>query len=67
MDDRGHGLRATWHRDQHFVNVSLWREDRCVETFRLSASEAARFADFLVDGRAAASTAAGPDASVGRP
>ena len=50
VDERGHGLRATWHLDQGFVNLSMWRQDRCVETFRLSTDEAARLLDFLVDG-----------------
>jgi hypothetical protein len=65
VDDRGHGLRATWHPIEGFVNLSLWRDDRCVETFRLSVDEAARLVDFLADGL---TTAGGPPgASVGSP
>ena len=70
VDDRGHGLRVTWHADQDFVNVSLWRDDRCVETFRLSAEEAARLVDFLAEGLVVATgrtSPAAPGASVGSP
>ena len=54
VDERGIGLRATWHLDRGFVNVSLWRDDRCVETFHLTPTEAARLVDFLVSGMAGA-------------
>lgn len=50
VDERGHGLRATWHLEQGFVHLSMWRDDRCVETLRLSAEEAARLLEFLADG-----------------
>ena len=66
VDDRGHGLRATWHATRGFVNLSLWRDDLCVETFRLSAAEASRLVAFLTDGLAGAP---GPvaETSVGGP
>jgi hypothetical protein len=54
LDERGVGLRATWHLERGFVNLSLWRDDRCVETFHLTPAEAARFVGFLVDGLAGA-------------
>lgn len=47
VDERGVGLRATWHPEHGFVNVSLWSEDRCVQTFRLTPVEAGRFVGFL--------------------
>ena len=50
IDERGVGLRATWHLDRGFLNVSLWRDDVCVETFHLAPNEAARLATFLADG-----------------
>jgi hypothetical protein len=50
IDEQGLGLRATWHLDRGFVNLSVWREDRCAETFRLSVSDAGRLAGFLVEG-----------------
>src|SRR5690606_9567812 len=42
VDERGALLRASWHHDHGFVNVSLWRGETCVETFRLEPTEAAR-------------------------
>jgi hypothetical protein len=47
VDERGVGLRASWRRAHGFVNVSLWRDDRCVETFHLSPGEVARLTAFL--------------------
>ena len=47
LDERGVGLRATWHADRGFVNVSLWSDDRCVQTFHLTAVEAGRLVGFL--------------------
>jgi hypothetical protein len=50
IDEQGVGLRATWHLDRGFVNLSLWRHDRCVETFHLSIEDAGRLTGFLIDG-----------------
>lgn len=47
LDERGVGLRATWHLDRGFVNLSLWSGDRCVQTFHLSPVEAGRLVGFL--------------------
>lgn len=52
VDERGVGLRATWHLDRGFLNLSLWREDRCVETFHLTPAEAGRLVGFLATGLA---------------
>ncbi len=49
-DDQGRGLRATWHLDRGFVNLSVWNFDRCTETFRLSLGDSARLVAFLVEG-----------------
>jgi hypothetical protein len=49
-DDEGSGLRATWHLDHGLVNLSVWRNDRCTETFRLSLSDSAQLVAFLVEG-----------------
>jgi hypothetical protein len=54
IDERGIGLRATWRLEQGFVNLSLWRHDACVETFRLTPAEASRLIGFLVEGLARA-------------
>lgn len=58
IDERGVALRATWRLDHGFINLSLWRRDRCVETFHLTPGEAAQLVGFLVDGLADAATAA---------
>ena len=47
---QGRVLRATWHLDQRLVNLSVWNNDRCTETFRLSLGDAAQFIAFLVEG-----------------
>ena len=47
LDERGVGLRATWHAERGFVNVSLWSGDRCVQTFHLTPVEAGRLVGFL--------------------
>ena len=60
VDERGLGLRATWHPERGIVNLSVWREDRCVETFWLSMADAGRLATFLVGGLADVATAARP-------
>ncbi|HWI03312.1 MAG TPA: hypothetical protein VNT52_05705 [Acidimicrobiales bacterium] len=54
IDERGIGLRATWRLERGFVNISLWRHDRCVETFRLTPAEATRLVGFIVEGLARA-------------
>jgi hypothetical protein len=58
VDERGSGLRATWHPERGIVNLSLWRGDMCVETFRLTPAEAGRLIGFLADSLAAAATGA---------
>ena len=48
-DERGTGLRVTWHAERGLVVLSLWRDDVCVGTFRMPVADAARLATFLVD------------------
>jgi len=67
VDERGLGLRATWHPERGIVNLSVWRDDRCVETFRLSLADAGRLATFLVAGLAEAATASAADVTEERP
>lgn len=64
IDERGIGLRATWRLERGFVNISLWRQDRCVETFRLTPAEASRLVGFLVEGLARAVPEPAPSAEV---
>jgi hypothetical protein len=47
-DERGHGLRATWHPDQGLVILSVWDGERCIASFRLSQTDVPRMASFLV-------------------
>lgn len=50
LDQRGVGLRATWHHDRGIANLSLWRGDRCEGTFHLAAADSAELIGFLADG-----------------
>lgn len=62
IDERGVALRATWRLEHGFINLSLWWNDRCVETFHLTPNEAAALISFLVKGLAeVASTPAAAD------
>ncbi|MGY6500340.1 MAG: hypothetical protein ACXIVQ_05495 [Acidimicrobiales bacterium] len=58
LDDQGVGLRATWRPARGFINVSLWRDDRCTETFHLTPGDAAELMGFLA--RSLASGVAAP-------
>ena len=52
VDERGIGMRASWHPERGILNVSLWREDTCVETFHLTRGEAAKLIGFIAEGLA---------------
>lgn len=56
VDTRGgdRALRVSWHHDLGVVVLSLWREERCVGTFRLSAAEVPALVNALVEGLAVA-------------
>lgn len=56
VDDRGLAMKATWRLSHGFINLSLWRDDRCVETFHLAPVDAARLVTFLVEGLAEVAT-----------
>jgi hypothetical protein len=58
VDERGVLLRATWRLDHGFINLSLWREDLCVETFHLTPAAAAELVSFLASGLADATAVA---------
>jgi hypothetical protein len=66
VDERGVLLKATWRLEHGFINVSMWRDDRCVETFHLAPSDAASLVGFLVSGMAEATSvqAAAPVVSI---
>lgn len=53
ISDNDHSaLRATWHRAEGSVVLSLWRGDTCVATSHLTPREAGRLANFLTSGLA---------------
>ena len=56
LDARGseRALRVSWHPEVGLVVLSLWREDRCVGTFRLPAVEVPALVNALVTGLAEA-------------
>ena len=56
--DGERALRVSWHAERGVVVLSLWRQDACVGTARLTPAEAARLIGTLADGPAA--TAAAP-------
>lgn len=56
VDERGTALKATWRLSHGFINLSLWRNDRCVETFHLAPADAAQLVTFLVSGLADVAT-----------
>jgi hypothetical protein len=53
IDERGTGLRVTWRSNRGFTNLSLWRNDVCVDTFHLSPGQSADLIGFLASGLAA--------------
>src|SRR3954451_22688635 len=58
IDERGIGMRCTWHLERGFINLSLWRDDTCVETFHLTPADAANLVSFLASGLADATAVA---------
>ena len=47
IDERGAGLRVTWHPEQDVVVLSVWHEDRCAGTFRMPAHDIPRLSGLL--------------------
>jgi hypothetical protein len=47
LDERGAGLRVTWHPEQDVVVLSVWHEDRCAGTFRLPVQDVPRLSGLL--------------------
>ena len=59
MDERGTALRLTWHPQEGIAVLSLWRDDRCVGTFRAKPGDIARLISYLSDSLASAVTPSG--------
>jgi hypothetical protein len=47
IDQRGAGLRVTWHPEQDMVVLSVWHDDRCVGTFRMPIQDVPRLSGLL--------------------
>ena len=65
VDQRGseRALRVSWHPEVGLVVLSLWRENRCVGTFRLEPDEVPALVDALVTGLATATAGAAGQSS----
>jgi len=61
VDGRHTVLRATWHRTEGTVVLSLWRHGACIGTFHADRDAAAALADVLAV--AAAAPPAPPESS----
>jgi hypothetical protein len=47
LDERGAGLRVTWHPERDLVVLSVWQDDRCVGTFRMLVQDVPRLSGLL--------------------
>jgi hypothetical protein len=47
LDERGAGLRVTWHPERDLVVLSIWQDDRCVGTFRMPVRNVPRLSGLL--------------------
>jgi hypothetical protein len=47
LDERGTGLRVTWHPERDLVVLSVWQGDSCVGTFRMSVQDIPRLSGLL--------------------
>jgi hypothetical protein len=47
LDERGTGLRVTWHPERDLVVLSFWQGDSCVGTFRMLVQDVPRLSSLL--------------------
>jgi hypothetical protein len=47
LDERGTGLRVTWHPERDLVVLSVWQGDRCIGTFRMLVQDVPRLSGLL--------------------
>ena len=47
LDERGNGLRVTWHPERDLVVLSVWQDDSCVGTFRMPVRDIPRLSGLL--------------------
>jgi hypothetical protein len=66
LDERGAGLRVTWHPERDLVVLSVWQDDRCVGTFRMSVQDVPRLSGLLAAALGDWVDQGGPDPEAGR-
>jgi hypothetical protein len=47
LDERGTGLRVTWHPERDLVVLSVWQGDHCIGTFRMLVQDVPRLSGLL--------------------
>jgi hypothetical protein len=47
VDERGVGLRVTWHPEREMVVLSVWHGATCTASFRLAVADLPRLTGFL--------------------
>jgi hypothetical protein len=47
LDERGTGLRVSWHPERDLVVLSVWQGDSCIGTFRMSVQDVPRLSGLL--------------------
>jgi hypothetical protein len=47
LDERGAGLRVTWHPERDLVVLSVWHDESCVGTFRMPVQDVPRLSSLL--------------------
>jgi hypothetical protein len=47
LDERGAGLRVTWHPERDLVVLSVWHDESCVGTFRMQVQDVPRLSGLL--------------------
>jgi hypothetical protein len=47
VDQRGAGLRVTWHPERDLVVLSVWHDQSCVGTFRMAIQDVPRLSGLL--------------------
>jgi hypothetical protein len=47
LDERGAGLRVTWHPERDLVVLSVWHDESCVGTFRMPVQDVPRLSGLL--------------------
>jgi hypothetical protein len=66
LDERGAGLRVTWHPERDLVVLSVWQDDRCVGTFRMAVQDVPRLSGLLAAALGDWVDQSGPDQEAGR-